>query len=112
MSIIEQNRKEWVVITSDREIMDHAWSCGSVPVQSDQFLEILDRNNLHNRPMTLNAPALPGTPSSAKRGEPTVGALSRELCDEDEEYYDLPRKGNPRRLSKKEKALLRVLSKL
>jgi len=110
--MIERDRKEWIVITSDRQIMDHAWKNSSVPVPSDQFLEILYRNNLHNRSMPLNAPALPGTPSLAKRGEPTVGALSRELWDKDEEDDDMQRKGSPRKRSKKEKALIRVLNKL
>jgi predicted RNA-binding protein with PIN domain len=82
-TMIEQERKEWIVISSDREIMDHAWSCGSLPVPSDQFLRLLDQ-----------------------AGKQTSGDY--EPLDDDE----IPQKGNPRQLSKKEKALVRALKKL
>jgi len=129
IQMMEEERKEWIVITSDREIMDHAWKNSSVPVPSDQFLEILDRNNIQNRPTSSNAPAPPGTPSLAKRGEADSMCLSRGVWKEgkgdsysytndsdsmslDEDYDEQPVKGSPRQRSKKEKALLRVLNKL
>lgn len=82
-TIIEQDRKEWLVISSDRVIMDHARSCGSLPVSSDQFLELLDQV-----------------------GKQISGDY--EPLDDDEK----PQKGNPRQLSKKDKALARALKKL
>lgn len=82
--MIEQDRKEWIVISSDREIMDHAWSYGSVPVSSDQFLRLLEQ-----------------------AGKQTAG--NYEPLDNDDVMLQ---KGNPRQLSKKDKALMRALKKL
>ncbi len=83
--MIEQDRKEWIVITSDRQIMDHAWKNSSVPVPSDQFISRLEHadNDL--------------------KGD-------YELLEEDDRVQQL--KGSPRQFSKKEKALIRVLNKL
>ena len=118
--MIEKERREWVVVTSDREIMDHAWKNSSVPIPSDQFREILDRNDRHNIPRSPDAPALPCTPSSAK----STGESGKEGKGDgrytndrsgrypDEEYCEPPQKGNPRQRSKKEKALIRILNKL
>jgi hypothetical protein len=83
--MIEQDRKEWIVITSDREIMAHAWSFDSVPVDSAQFMHILE-----------------------DAGSITSGEY--ELLEEDD--HAPPRKGSSQRLSKKEKALSRALRKL
>jgi len=83
--MIEQERKEWIVITSDREIMAHAWSFDSVPVTSDQFMHILeDAGN--------------------------IAAGEYEPLEEDD--HTPPRKGSSQRLSKKEKAFRRALRKL
>jgi predicted RNA-binding protein with PIN domain len=84
-TMIEQDRKEWIVITSDREIMDHAWKNSSVPVPSDQFISRLE-----------HAGNDPGD--------------DEEFSEDDDSVQQ--RKGSPRQLSKKEKALLRVLNKL
>jgi hypothetical protein len=71
------------VITSDREIADHAWASGSIPVSSGDFLRVFE---------------------------------SKSLPSYDEEDYDdyaePQRKGNPRKLSKKDKAVRRAISKL
>jgi len=83
--IISQERKEWIVITSDREISSHAWAEGSVPVSSDDFRQRLGQNN-------VNEDEICGSPH-----------------DEEENRQG---KGNPRQPSKKEKALMRVLRKL
>lgn len=84
--IISKERKEWIVISSDREIMSHAWACGSIPIPSAEFQAILE-----------------------KSGKSPAGEydLLEEEFDEDRQ-----RKGNPRQPSKKEKALLRVRNKL
>lgn len=83
--IVSSEKKQWIVITSDREIADHAWANGSVVVSSDEFSDIL------------------GKPLKVETGE-------FDMIDEDE--YEPPKKGSSRRLSKKEKAKMRAMSKL
>ena len=83
---ISSEKKEWVVITSDRDIISHAWSCGAVPLSSADFEGILERNSA----------ALPG---------------EYDLLESDDDTED-DRKGNPQRPSKKDKAIQRVLKKL
>jgi uncharacterized protein len=83
--IISSERREWIVITSDREIADHAWASGSIPVSSEKFLKVFERKD----------------PLSSDEGE-----------YDDDEYIEPHRKGNPRKLSKKDKAIKRALSKL
>ena len=81
--IISSGKKEYIVVTSDREIADHAWASGSVPVASDEFLKVFTRK--------------------------------RYVSDKEEnedEYTARQRKGNPRQLSKKEKALRKAISRL
>jgi predicted RNA-binding protein with PIN domain len=87
---ISSIKKEWIVITSDRDIMNHAWAEGSVPVPSPIFESFLLRSGSH---MTGDY-------------EP----VSDEDDGEDEGKGNL--KGNARRPSKKDKALKRVLMKL
>lgn len=74
------------MITSDREIADHAWASGSIPVSSEKFLNAFERKD---------------------RLSP-----DEEEYDDDDEYIEPRRKGNPRKLSKKDKAIKRALSKL
>lgn len=80
------------MITSDRDIASEAWRCGSIPVSSEVFYERL---------MTGDRPA---------------SGIGIEVGDEELGYHDIRpsafHKGNPRRLSKKDKAIKRVLSKL
>ncbi len=84
--IISSERREWIVATSDRDIVNHAWSSGSIPVSSGDFLKAIER----------------GIPSY----------FDEEEYEGSDEYSKPQRKGNPRRLSKKEKAIRRALSKL
>jgi uncharacterized protein len=84
--IISRDSKEWIVITSDNEIVSHAWSCGSVPLPSAEFLNILERHD-------------------------TSATGVYELLEEDYEE-GRPRKGNPQQPSKKDKARMRVRRKL
>lgn len=84
-TMIEQERKEWIVVSSDREIMDHAWKNSSVPVPSGKFMRCLEQAG--------NDPA-----------------CAFESPEEDDSAHQ--QKGSPRKPSKKEKALMRVLSKL
>jgi predicted RNA-binding protein with PIN domain len=83
--IISTERARWVVVTSDRDIAAYAWSSGSVPISSEDFLNTI------------------------RKEQPEESTL----YDEDEEDYVKPnRKGNPRKPSKKEKAIKQTLSKL
>ena len=83
--IIFREKREWIVISSDRDIGAFAWSCGSVPVLSEEFYLILE-----------------------KAGEFLTGEYS-PLENND---FTENKKGNPRKLSKKDKTLMRVLRKL
>jgi predicted RNA-binding protein with PIN domain len=82
--IISSDRREWIVVTSDRDIANHAWASGSVPISSEDFLKSVEKR----------------IPSSSDEEE------------RDNEYGMSQRKGNPRKPSKKEKAVRRALSKL
>lgn len=82
--IIAGGGKEWIVISSDRDIVSFAWSSGSVPVSSDVFMAAVE-----------NAGSTP--------------AGDYEALEEEDVGH---KKGNPRMLSKKQKALSRVLNKL
>jgi hypothetical protein len=83
--IITQERREWAVITSDKDITRHTWSVSSVPMPSDIFFDILQR-----------------------------GTRSQELNDEDAEdiMAHKPVKGSSYHLSKKDRVLKRALGKL
>ncbi len=82
--LLSSHRREWIVVTSDRDIADHAWSTGSIPVSSEDFLNAIQRHAL----------------------------FFSDEEEEENEYYDHRRKGNPRQLSRKEKAVRRALQKL
>jgi hypothetical protein len=83
--IISSEKRGWVVVTSDRDIAVHAWTSGSVPISSEDFTNAIEKMN-------------------------TEKSIVYEV--DDEEYIQTSRKGSPRKLSKKEKAIKRVLSKL
>ncbi len=93
--IITRDRKEWIVVSSDREIANHVWSVNSIPISSDKFYEIISK--------------------MVKRGFNTdkdnEGIDEFSYKDREDEYPGFL-KGNPHRLSKKEKAIRRALSKL
>jgi predicted RNA-binding protein with PIN domain len=84
--IISSDRREWIVVTSDRDIVNHAWTTASIPVSTGNFLKAVERK----------------IPSY----------FDEEENDDNDEYMEPRRKGNPRKLSKKEKAIRRALSKL
>ena len=83
--IISSDRCGWIVVTSDRDIATHAWASDAVPISSEDFTKAIER--IYDR-------------------------TSVEYEDNDEEYIQTDRKGSPRKPSKKEKAIKRVLSKL
>ena len=70
-------------MSSDRDIADYAWAKGSVPISAEDFLSAIN-----------------------KRQSP----YSEE--EEEDEYIAPVRKGNPRQLSKKAKAIMRAFNKL
>lgn len=78
-------RGSWIVITSDRDIIAHAWSSGSIPISSEDFLKAISKSQ-------------------------TEENITYEKDEDD--YLKPKKKGNPRRLSKKEKAIRQTLSKL
>jgi predicted RNA-binding protein with PIN domain len=83
---------EAAVISSDREVQAGAWAAGAVAVDSETFLRKLSA------------------------AVPDEDALDSGVYDPDEEYEEMysqgPKRGNPRKTSKKQKALDRVLRKL
>lgn len=83
--IISGSDREWVVISSDREITSCAWTHGHVAVSSEEFSGIMER---------------------------PVRALTGEFDYIGEEEVPEERTGPRRTLSKKDKMLQRVLKKL
>ena len=81
--IVSSERRECIVVTSDRDIADHTWASGSIPVPSEDFLRATERK------------------AASFFGE-----------EDEEDYPEFQRKGSSRKLSRKEKALRRALSKL
>lgn len=82
--ISSDNNRQWIVVSSDRDIADHAWSCGSVAISSEEFLNGIEKSGN------------------------VAGDFA--LLEEDEDVSR--KKGNPGRLSKKEKTKRRALNKL
>jgi len=83
--IISSDRRGWVVVTSDRDIVTHAWTSGAVPISSQDFMNAIEKRQVE----------------------------SEGLYEADDEEYAKPRrKGSPRKLSKKETAIKKILSKL
>lgn len=82
--IISSESRERIVVTSDRDIARHAWSYGSIPISSEEFIDILER---------------PDTASGDFEFMQTQTHSARK-------------KGSPKMLSRKEKAKKRVLAKL
>lgn len=83
--IISSDKRQWFVVTSDRDIADHAWRCGSVAVSSEEFQNVFEKSG-------------------------KIDSGDFELLEEED--YESEKKGSPRKLSKKEKAKRRAISKL
>lgn len=88
--IITKDRKEWIVVSSDKEIIRCAWSVNSVPVPSEDFI---------------------GAVSRGTAGEGIISVSGHEAAMP-EDAAPHSGKGNPYKLSKKEKSVRRALSKL
>lgn len=89
---ISEVRKEWVIITSDRDVIKYTWSVNSIPVPSEIFLDILQRT-------------LKNTPANIEEDW-------EEPVDIDEIENIKPHKGSAYRLSKKDRSIKRILGKL
>jgi predicted RNA-binding protein with PIN domain len=84
--IISTEKHDWIVITSDREIKDFAFSSGAIPIPAEMFL------NIYKKPHSFD---------------------KQNLIESEETDYSFPqKKGSPRKLSKKEKLVMRALKKL
>lgn len=95
--ILSTNRREWLVISSDRDIARYAFSLNSIPISSERFYEIILRRVKSN---DLNI----------EGKEISEVFMHKDISDEDNHIKN--HRGNPRQLSKKEKALKRAIAKL
>ncbi len=86
--IVGGEKKEWIVVTSDRDIVSFAWANGSVAVSSERFSRLLS-----------SAGSVDG--EDERRAEHDVA-----------EGVPDKRKGRQRTPSRKERTLARVLKKL
>lgn len=84
--IISEKGQQWIVVTSDRGITSEVWRFGSIPVPSEIFYEKLFQ----------------------------IQKAYGETRNLEEEELQPPHghRGNPHRLSKKDKAIRRAISKL
>jgi hypothetical protein len=92
--ILSSERRDWIVVSSDREIAGHAWATDAVPIPSEKFLPFIENMGLE-RPGANARVDFPGDVKGEDALAPGEGW-----------------KGNPRKLSKKERAMNRVLGKL
>ena len=98
--IITKDRKEWIVVTSDRDIANHAWAVNSIPVPSDVFIRIVSKEaaGRGNHPSVYEA---------------DIHGKTAEWKESGEHYDDVSAgKGNPYKPSKREKSVRRALNKL
>jgi hypothetical protein len=93
MRIILKEKKPWIVISSDREIADFALKHDLVPITADEFEERLYH--------TLKP-----------KGWQDEMAMEYEEYDDEDDYTHYRRKGNPKRMSKRQKKKLQALRKL
>lgn len=90
--IISEVRKEWVIITSDRDVVKHTWSVHSIPVPSEVFFDILQR--------------------TLKNTSANIEEDWEETIDINEIENIKPQGGSAYRLSKKHRSIKRILGKL
>lgn len=84
--ILTQSPKHWIVVSTDREVQAHAWGAGCTPIDSERFAGKLWQS---------------------------AGGAQEVMDDEDDDGYAASRrKGNPRQLSKRQRATQRALDKL
>ncbi len=108
--IITEDRKEWIVVSSDRDIANHAWAVNSIPVPSDAFISIVS-GKVAGR--GIHPSVSPLAEGGIEGGCADIHGEAAEWKDsgEDDDYV-FAGKGNPNKLSKREKSVRRALSKL
>lgn len=92
--------KPWIVVSSDREISDHAFRKGFAAVHSEEFEFKLLKTLRSVRPAGATYDEMP-----------LEEEIKKYYDDEAEESYTRP-KGNPRKMSKRDKIKLQALRKL
>lgn len=90
-SFIRSSRAQWVVVSSDRSVQREAWSSNCIPVDAENFEKALTRAINKNDISPVE---------------------TCEILEDDSIYEGVNRKGNPRQLSKKQKALMRIMKNL
>ena len=95
---LSSSTKPWIVISSDREISDFAAKKDFAAVTSDEFEEKL-HSALHNHDNIID------------EGSNAEEELMKYYEDEIE-YYPVRQKGNPRKMSRRQKKKLQALKKL
>jgi predicted RNA-binding protein with PIN domain len=99
--VITRDRREWIVVTSDKDIVHHAWSVNSIPVPSDEFAGIVIKETGVKSALQEDGYH---TDMLMESGE------GKDLDEDDENSRAW--QGNPHKLSKREKSVRRALNKL
>jgi len=99
--IITKDRREWLVISSDKEIAHHAWSVNSIAVPANEFIQIVSRE----------AAGGSGSVQAGNEADKDADTDQRKDSDEHDVVVNAG-KGNPYKLSRREKSLRRALNKL
>ncbi len=94
--ILSSSTKPWIVVSSDREIADFAENKDLAAISSDDFEDKLSASLLHSQRSTEN-----------------TSHPSKSFSQKEESYSSpLPSKGNPRKLSRKERRRVQAIKKL
>jgi hypothetical protein len=83
--LVRTSGRECIVVSSDREVQGRAWTGGAIPVATEAFL---------------------------RRLEDRAGGGGDEMDDEEGDDGTYGSRGNPRKLSRKQRAINRALAKL
>lgn len=83
--IVSSGEKHWIVVSSDREISDHAWSKDAVALTADEFLNVLEKSEK---------------------------VLNGDFVLIEDEKNSQKKKGSPKMPSKRDRIKKRTLSKL
>ena len=97
----------FIVVSSDRAVADYAWTNGSVPVRSGDFLEKMESRLRVDEGTEEDG----GDIDFAGQGLAMDELMEKAFLD-DEDEVEQSRKGSSRRLSKRQKAVERALEKL
>ncbi len=96
---LSASTKPWIVVSSDREISDYAARKNFASISSDEFEEKLYS-------------VLSGLKADASLYEKDIDKDSMKYADDNIDRPHAPRKGNPRKISKRHKKKIQALMKL